>query len=115
MTHRVGARVRQLMDGISERMTELEREWYASAPDCLPPRTGKNGKMPVNRIAELRDVMDWSIHMRERIGRTFNLRRMGERYGVSYQTVSRYWWHDLGMRPRFRPWASTAGAGRPKE
>ena len=107
--------MRQLMDEISLRLSELEHEFKTSAPPYVPRDPGKNGKMPVDRIAELRDVMDWSIYMRERIGRTFNLREMGVRYSVSYQTVSRYWWHDLGMRPRFRPWASTAGAGRSKE
>jgi len=110
---RVAPRVRQLMDEISSRLDALEAEFVATAPQHLP-RTGKNGKMPVNRIAELRDVMDWSIHMRERLGGAFNLRRMGERYGVSYQTVSRYWRHEIGMAPRFRPFASTAGAGRPR-
>jgi hypothetical protein len=99
------------MDDITRKLDDLESEYMATAPEHLP-RGGSQirtyGRMIGTRVRECRELYDWSIVVRERIGSLINLRSLGSRYGVSYQTVYRYIDHSLPKGAR--RWASTRGA-----
>lgn len=107
--------MRKIIGEITERLDALEDEYQATAPEHLPRSGGavrEYGRMINSRIRECRELYDWSVMVRERIGGLVNLRSLGSRYGVSYETVRRYVDHSIGMRPG--RWASTRGAGRPR-
>jgi hypothetical protein len=91
------------MDEISGKLTELESEWNASAPNHLPRGSGpirQYGRMICGRIVECRESYDWATFTRDRLARLINLRTLGDRYGVSYQTVYRYIDHSIGSSHR---------------
>lgn len=112
-------KLRAIMDEISRKLSELEAEYHATAPDHLLSSAGKErryGRMINSRVRECRELYDWSIVARERIGGLVNLRTLGARYGVSYQTVYRYVDGTIGRSiPKgVLKWHSTRGAGRSK-